>query len=372
MSGDITRFLHASDFELGTPIFGVAGLPADLRSLMATARYRAAERVFDAAIDENVDFVLLSGGIMGDLPRDSRGMWFFATQCERLADRRIPVYWIEETDATQGWADYVPLPSNVYQADPKIGQQFNFVSDCGAPIRIAAGSEFQDHFADDAAATICVLPDGLEDQPLSAAGVDYWALGGRSAPGAVPAVCGLAQFAGSPQGRAPSEPGPRGCQLVTIDHDRVVRSTLLTCDVVRWHEERVQITEDADWQQLCQLLLERKQQIARVVDTNAVMVRWTLHGHGALWQQLLRDEVCNRLLSALRDQTGASATRIWSLVVEPVPDQEEMSFWEQIETPFCTSTTEDQAAHSLAGPHFAGPVRQRVVREAARLLANQR
>ena len=371
MSADITRFLHASDFDLSTPMFGVAGLPTDLRQTMATARYRAAQRVFDVAVSEDVDFVVLSGGILGDIAADSRSAWFFANQCERLSARQTPVYWIEEAGAIAQWADYVPLPSNVYQGDPALGQQFLFETGRRARVRIIAGSDRRRE-SDDDEATICVLPGGLEDQPLSAAGVDYWALGSRGAPGAVPAACGLAQFAGSPQGRTPSDPGPRGCQLVTIDGEKIVRSNLKTTDVVRWHEERVQVSEDADWDRLCQLLLTRKQHLARLADAEVVMVRWSLYGHGPLWEQLLREELCERLVNTLRDRTNSPGAQIWSLVVEPVPDQEEMDFWKQFEAPFSETGAERQAHEPLAGPHFPTSIRPRVVREAARVLADQK
>ena len=373
MSGILTRFLHTSDFHLGSPLFGVSGLPSDLRHLMVDARYRAVERVFDVALEEQVDFLVVSGGVLGESATDPRCMWFLAEQCERLTSRAIPVYWIEEQGGLESWADYVPLPANVYHADTQVGHSFLIHSSSGAPIRILAGSDFRAE-SSPAAATVCALPDGLEGQLLSSEGVDYWALGGRAAPGAVPAVCGLAQFAGSPQGRSLSEPGPHGCQVVTVDDESCVTSRFVPTDVVRWHEERVCIDERRDWNGVCEELRTRKVHIARSSEADAVLVRWMLEGHGIVWQQLLRDDVCERVLAALRDRPGASPSRVWSIVVEPVPDPEERRGWDHLERPFSSSKEESAAqegGHRLAGPHFADDVRRRAMRETARALAER-
>ena len=70
------RFLHASGLQLGSPLFGVGGLPYDLRSIMVNARYRAAARIFAAAIEAQVDFVLLSGDVLGETALAPRSCWF--------------------------------------------------------------------------------------------------------------------------------------------------------------------------------------------------------------------------------------------------------------------------------------------------------
>ena len=61
------RFLHASDLHLDRPPRGLAEVPDHLRSVLAEAPYRAAERVFDAAVKERVDFVVLSGDVIDPL-----------------------------------------------------------------------------------------------------------------------------------------------------------------------------------------------------------------------------------------------------------------------------------------------------------------
>ena len=57
---DPFRFIHASDFHLERPPRGLTEVPDHLRAPFVDAPYRAAERVFDAAIKERVDFVVLA------------------------------------------------------------------------------------------------------------------------------------------------------------------------------------------------------------------------------------------------------------------------------------------------------------------------
>ncbi len=46
------RFIHSSDFHLERPPRGLTEVPEHLRGAFVDAPYRAAERVFDAAIKE--------------------------------------------------------------------------------------------------------------------------------------------------------------------------------------------------------------------------------------------------------------------------------------------------------------------------------
>jgi DNA repair exonuclease SbcCD nuclease subunit len=356
MSGETVRFLHASDLKLGAPLFGVAGLPADLRDCMINARYRAAERVFDVALAEGAEFVVLSGNVISELGPGSRGLWFLMQQCERLARRNIGIYWVEESRAQVRWSDFVPLPANVFLAESQLGQTFEH--HCrGGEVRIAAGLER--HCQAERRRTIAVLPEGIDGLPLTRCGVDYWALGGRSEPGVAPALSGLAQYAGTPQGQDPSETGPRGCVLVSMDGAGACTSQFITTDSVRWHDERVEIGDDLDWTRLRQLLPARQQRIVRACDSDAVMIRWTLAGHGGLWRQLLRDDVCRQLLGTLFKARSTSGPAVWNLVIDVVPDAGRASMPSE-------STFRHTAADSmdpripgsvLPEPHF---VRQRV------------
>ena len=64
MSAASLRFIHASDFRLGRPIQGLRYIPAVWRERLRDAPYESTANVFDTAVIENVDFVLLSGDLI--------------------------------------------------------------------------------------------------------------------------------------------------------------------------------------------------------------------------------------------------------------------------------------------------------------------
>src|SRR5262245_15923416 len=70
MSGQHFRFLHAGGFLLDQPLAGLTEIPEPLTDLLIDAPFSAAQKVFDAAIEERVDFAVLNGDLV-DLARPS-------------------------------------------------------------------------------------------------------------------------------------------------------------------------------------------------------------------------------------------------------------------------------------------------------------
>src|SRR5688572_5668164 len=113
MSG-LVRFLHASDFHLEAPPHGIVELPAALRDVLLEAPYQAAQRVFDAAVSEHVDFVILSGDVLDVHLAGPRGTAFLVEQFERLEGQGIAAYWAAgKADEQAHWPAAVKLPSSV-------------------------------------------------------------------------------------------------------------------------------------------------------------------------------------------------------------------------------------------------------------------
>lgn len=354
MAVDGVRFLHAGELNLGAPLFGVSGLPFDLRSNIVNARYRAAERVFATAIQQRVDFVLLVGGVLGEAATSPRACWFLAAQCETLLRHGIPVYWFESPTMGHRWSDYVPLPANVFVGDLQGSRVFEYERYGRTVARILLGSDAAADGVDSEVPQIAVLTDGLDGLPLAPVGVDYWALGGRRSIGTAPSLCGLAQFAGTTQGQSPTETGPRGCAMVTIDRHRSCTSEFIETGAVLWHSERVRAAGDFDWNALREELTHRQNRLLAQANCDLVMIRWTLTGHGPFWQQLRREDVCRQLQSALvrhgRDRRPAA----WSFVIELSPDPEQVELWSAEESPFGDAAHEWNSGRRerAPAPHF--------------------
>jgi DNA repair protein SbcD/Mre11 len=327
-------FIHASDFRLDTPCHGVAGLPADLQDCFVRSRYLAAQRVFDAAIEHEVDFVVLSGGLLDAQLPGLQGPSFLADQFRRLARHGIDVYWSGASLETRGrWPAYLDLPTNVHRLTTDLAGILHGRN--GHPIaRLVTLPAFESPLPPTGAAfTIAVQPrcDGVPDR-LSG-GVDFWALGGRPDYETLQEGEVVAHFAGSPQGRSPDETGRHSCSVVRVDADAAVRIQPHFTDVVRWHQQRVSIDEQTQWIDLEAQLLEQQRRLRFESQVELNIVHWTVQGSGPALETLLHPRFRTQLVSRLNHRRPGSDPVIWTMAVEPVVDPQQLARWRQQKTP---------------------------------------
>ncbi|MEZ6116414.1 MAG: metallophosphoesterase [Pirellulaceae bacterium] len=127
MSGQAIRFIHTSDFHLERPVGGIAEVPSHLREAFVEAPYLAAERVFDSAIKEKVDFVILAGDILDVELAGPRAVDFLVTQFNRLKENKIRVYWAGgKVDDPELWPAEIRLPKNVHVFSTSSPQEIEF------------------------------------------------------------------------------------------------------------------------------------------------------------------------------------------------------------------------------------------------------
>src|SRR5688572_18235497 len=182
------RFLHASDFHLERPPAGLAELPDHLRELLIEAPYRAAGNVFDAAISNEVDFVLLAGDLVAPERSGPRGILFLREQFERLAAENIDVYWVGGVvDAVHAWPHRIAWPANVHLFSADQPARFAVVKDGRQICEIVGQSSTPDGSIDVAGLTasgagsftIGLIHGDVDDEVVRRDGFDYWALGGQ-------------------------------------------------------------------------------------------------------------------------------------------------------------------------------------------------
>lgn len=339
------RFLQASDFHLQQPPLGLAEIPDHLVELLAEAPYRAAARVFDLALAEKVDFVILAGSLVDPHAAGPRGLTFLHEQFARLAERGIAVYWATSSADRRGeWPASIVWPSNVhlFRADrvercthSRDGEaicQIVGLSDDGLKVDSDADHSSKpllDEFAfgADRLFTIALLPHPLDPIAIADLPVRYWALGGaanHSTPLNLSNPQRIAHQSGSPQGRQPSEVGPHGATLVEVDAESNVRLTSLPCDVVRWHDVRVSLEAEADRSAIERILREQIEMRVAVGEECTLLVRFTLSGDGPLLRNAHRTGLADDLTGSLRAKYGRRSSAIWITTIEieppPLPD----------------------------------------------------
>lgn len=245
------KFLHAADLHLDTPFVGISNFSKDLQQRLQESTYHAAEKLFQTAISEQVDFVILAGDIFDDTDSSLRAQMFLREQFEKLQQADIKVYLIYGNhDYYRNDFAVVKFPDNVKVFDQNITTAAQTTRD-GLKVGITGFSYYQQHINQTVVQDypergnydyqIGILHAGVGDDnyapfqvsDLLAKGYDYWALGHihkREVLHENPFVV----YAGDIQGRNQNETTPKGFYQVTVENQvtqlKFVKSSLYTWD----------------------------------------------------------------------------------------------------------------------------------------------
>lgn len=325
------KFLHAADIHLDSPLRGLSryeGVPADDIRLATRA---ALDNLVDAAIAEEVAFVVIAGDLYdGDWPHFGTGL-FFCAAMGRLAKAGIDVFLLYGNhDAESVLTRKLPLPGNVHVFGTR--KPATFVHQ--ATGAVLHGWSYRDKDTrDNLAATypaaqagrlnIGVLHTALAGgrpphapyapctpQELAAKGYDYWALG-HVHDFEVVSTAPMIVFPGNLQGRNIREVGPKGAVLVTVRDDRIVEAPVrLALDAVRWARADIDVAAATGDDALHRLLQDG---LARIhgdqADGRPLMVRVALAGVTALHGDLSRRR--DALREEVRGIAVAISDRLW-------------------------------------------------------------
>ena len=325
MSGQHFRFLHSGQFTLHQPLVAVADAPPTLRDLLVDAPYLAATKVFDAAIEERVDFVILSGDLVDLSLATPRSIAFLLEQFQRMESQGIAVYWTGgRLDPPQDWPVIAKLPQSIQVFTASDAEELShFRGD--RPVAHIVGRSWHGtslvqvgdfhNDADGLTTIIAAYGEGDADK-LVEQEVDYWALGGESQRRSLGTADRVVHYPGSPQGRSLEENGPHGCTLVHVASDRTIRTQFIPTDVIRWYDETFTVEEDATRADVKKLLADRVKLLRSQAEDRPLLVRWRLRGIEHLSRPTKRHELSTELLEWLRKEYGNAKPPLWSLGVE--------------------------------------------------------
>lgn len=318
------KFIHASDFHLDVSISGLSELPVHLTQALANAPYEAAQKVFDLAVAERVDFVLLSGDLFDFESGNARAASFLLGQFERLAEKDIQVYWSAgQCDQPDRWPSSIELPENVVTFASSIVEQLDHRRDGEIVARImASGFDPQRNSGADFSApssdvfTIALTHGDFEPSSINAQNIRYWALGGRHKSSKLEKTGTIVVYPGTPQGRTPKESGIHGFRICRLDSAGKLRVQSVEADRVRWMPQKVAISEQVQLDELKNELGERALKIMTDTTDQVVLCNWYLATEGEFNSRIRKREWKNNLLEWLRDEFGRSDRGLWSVSVK--------------------------------------------------------
>lgn len=248
------RFLHTADIHLGAPIRGLCDVSPEWMLALQEATANAWERVVNAAIEHEVDFVVIAGDLF-DSARPSYGDYLRLFQgLERLDEAGIPSYLVTGNhDPFTAWErDVSRLPESATLLG--VGKpQFALFSRDGEPLCLIGGRSYYNQAwpsdesmaqgisraaavaalsgahpdAGEAPFSLGVIHAGLQPDQSKArvsldellhAEVDYWACGHLHERRVFPDINRTrVVYPGCIQGQSIDEQGECGCYLVEME-----------------------------------------------------------------------------------------------------------------------------------------------------------
>lgn len=302
------KFLHAADLHLDTPFVGISDFSKQLQDQLKDSTYEAAKKLFQTAISERVDFVILAGDIFDDTDSSLKAQMFLKSEFEKLSQVNIKVFMIYGNhDYYRNDFSVIDFPENVtvFGENPEMK---TLIARDGQKVGIAGFSYHQQHVKKNVVENypernsvdyqIGILHAGVGDDnyapfkinDLLKKGYDYWALGHihkREVLHERPVIV----YPGDIQGRNQNETTPKGFYIVSVDkqttHLRFVQSS-----VYDWEKSGLSVTSDDTVQSLIKKIgakLNEPQVLLTLTINDAQKlhedVLKVIHRH-ELWQQV--------------------------------------------------------------------------------------
>lgn len=268
------KFIHAADLHLDTPFHGLEEISEELAKMMHEAPFESFRKIIDRAIEEAVDFLLLSGDLYNTQKINIKAQSFFIKQINRLKELEIPVFLIRGnhdflTEKSRKLS--LQLPDNVYSYSEEVETK-SIVTKNNKKVAISAFS-YESQWIQER--KIGEYPEKYEDvdfhigmlhgemkhskeseshyapftlKELAKKKYDYWALGHIHQRQKI-ASHPLAVYPGNIQALHRNELGDKGCLLVEWS-DRETKVDFIPTAPIVWEEVTVNLEKTEDINQL--------------------------------------------------------------------------------------------------------------------------
>ena len=300
------RFLHTADIHLDSPLRGLeVHEDAPVDSIRGATR-RAFDNLINLAVEERVEFVVISGDLYDGDWKDYNTGLFFAARMGRLNRAGIKVFIVSGNhDAASQITRAMPLPENVYLFSAGKPQSVK-LQEIGVAIHgqsYAARAVTENlvlHYplADPHSFNIGLLhssltgreghenyaPCSLDD--LKSRGYGYWALGHvhkREIVSEDPWIV----FPGNIQGRHIRETGPKGAALITVEDGHIAAVEERDLDVLRWSLSQLDLSGYENSDSVYAAVRKTLEQELDLAGGNPLGLRLVLTGESPVHTQLL-------------------------------------------------------------------------------------
>lgn len=324
------RFIHCADLHLDRPFQGLADAPAQVGARVRESTFRSFCRIVDAAIEHDVDLVIIAGDLFDSEHSSLRAQARFRDEMERLEGHGIEVYVVHGNhDHLSG--EGVPLnwPENVHvfrggevEVIPFFKNNEALAHLYGFSYQQRAVTKRMSRFyekKDNARYHIGILHGNIEGggdhdsyapftvRELLEREFDYWALGHihiRQLLHEQPTML----YPGNIQGLNRKETGEKGCTLVEIDGTTTNLSFIPTADV-EWHTCEISISGKDSVEGILKACEYELKGMRR--EKTGVLVTFVFTGVGSLHHYFQEEDNVDDLLLTLREGEEVKENFVW-------------------------------------------------------------
>ncbi|MDD4494935.1 MAG: DNA repair exonuclease [Eubacteriales bacterium] len=349
------RFIHTSDIHLGSLLHITGEMPAEIAMLAAEATYEAFHNICAAAVEYEVDFIVISGDLYDREARSIRAVDFFVQQCKMLAGHNIFVYVIAGNhDPIGEQPELFKMPENVTLIRSEQPETHTFRNAKGEETARIIGQSYRgredsrsmhlEYSAPDAGlCNIALLHTQLEPfnnryVPCSLSelketrNIHYWALGHIHHRRIFDESIPVTAFSGIPQGRDSGEDGTGGCYLIDLDTSEKTEIKFIPTSPVEWIEAEIMVDEGEEARNINELeekMYVKADEILKSVPSmnsgetynkhfKGYVVLWSIKGKGDIHELLAsqHNEVINLLKEKLQQRFCGAKPFLWTESIE--------------------------------------------------------
>lgn len=328
------RFVHAASLLVDHQLYDVGPVDENLKPSLIDATVTGFERMVEVCVDQEVDFLLLTGDTFCESDHSLRARVALREGFDMLREAGIEIFIVPgPLDPMSAWQEFPDLPDNVSLFVPatdeptavmREGHVVATIQACSQqtglarpesnmeepmptlrtnPLRVSVMPPFVSNGAEPDRSTIETL---LQNQTT-----DYIAV--PLPYSRLTAIHGerVAHCPGPATSVSREDEGLCGCTLVTIDDDANITARHFATSPIRRETIDIEIADEMSWGELIATMRDKADSIQQLGAASVALFDWRFTGTGKLISQLEEEEAKAKLFELL----AADATTLADLDV---------------------------------------------------------
>lgn len=309
MAFEALRFIHAAGILADHQVRDAGSCNKAVRSKLIDATLISFERIIEACVDNEVDFLLLTGDTFDEADRSLRARVAIKDGFECLNEAGIDVFVVPgPSDSQDAWSLFKGLPDNVSLFVPEVDEPTAIMrhGNVLATLQACRGRSSTEALHQEETSSIGqsrigpfrigVIPpfastgatpsESVLETWLSTHRVDYLAVPRPCPRLSVTRMEQIAHGPGPATSMNRTDVGPAGCSLVTVEARASISTELIVTSPIRRETIRITIGETANWDQLMSAMRRHVESLPALEKATVLMLDWELTGTGPLHDSL--------------------------------------------------------------------------------------